>query len=108
MPASVNPLGTQYIDFGLGEVTNEVAQRGKFRVPTLRNSAVSAPYFHNGSMNTLEEVIHFYNKRDVESLGVPEVPQNVNRTELGNLKLTATEEFQLKKFLETLTDHYRK
>ncbi|OYU83660.1 MAG: cytochrome B6 [Flavobacterium sp. BFFFF2] len=108
MPPSVNPLGTQYVDFGLGEVTNEAAQRGKFKVPTLRNIAVSAPYFHNGGMATLEEVIHFYNKRDVEPLGVPEVPQNVNRTELGNLNLTQTEEFQLKKFLETLTDHYRK
>ena len=61
-------------------------------------------------MATLREVIHFYNIRDLNSgeFGPPEYSQNLNITELGNLGLSATEEYQLEKFLETLTDHYRK
>ena len=75
-----------------------------------RSIAVSAPYFHNGSFKTLKEVIHFYNVRDIKpgEFGVPEVLQNVNNTELGDLKMTAEEERLIEVFLGTLTDHYRK
>ncbi len=107
MPASHNPLGVNYVDLGIGSVVNAPQHNGKFKVPTLRNIAVSAPYFHNGVFNTLDEVIRFYNRRKVENLGTPETPANVNTDELGDLKLTEAEEQQLKKFLETLTDHYR-
>ena len=103
-----NSAGANYVDLGIGAIVSEPAHYGKFRVPTLRNIAVSAPYFHNGVFNTLEEVIHFYNKRLVENLGTPEYNTNVNIEELGDLKLTLEEERKLKVFLETLTDHYRK
>lgn len=52
-------IGVQSDDLGRGEVAND-APDGSFRVPTLRNIALSAPYMHNGSMQTLEEVIQFY------------------------------------------------
>jgi cytochrome c peroxidase len=109
-PSSVNPLGTNYVDLGIGAVVNQSQHNGKFKVPTLRNIAITGPYFHNGSFSTLKQVIHFYNVRDLNTgeFGAPEYNQNINTTELGDLKLTATEEFQLEKFLETLTDHYRK
>jgi cytochrome c peroxidase len=107
MPSAHNPQGASYIDLGIGQVVNAPQHNGKFKVPTLRNIAVSAPYFHNGVFNTLDEVIRFYNRRKVENLGTPETPANVNTDELGDLKLTEAEEQQLKKFLETLTDHYR-
>lgn len=107
MPSNINPEGYNFIDNGLGTVLNSSLQNGKFKVPSLRNVAITAPYFHNGVYNTLDEVIHFYNKRDVENLGQPETAMNVNTSELGNLQLTPVEEQQLKKFLETLTDHYR-
>ena len=108
MPASINPNGTSYVDKGIGAIVNQNNHNGKFKVPSLRNVAISAPYFHNGVYNTLEEVIHFYNKRDVENLGAPEFASNVNQEELGNLQLSLEEERKLKVFLGTLTDHYRK
>lgn len=101
------------------------AELGKMRVPTLRNvdlrpypGAVKA-YMHNGVFKSLEEVVHFYNTRDVlprcsagalrSDWGVscwpaPEVAANINRKELGNLGLTADEEAKIVAFLRTLSD----
>jgi len=62
---------------------------------------------HNGYFATLEEIVHFYNTRDILSWPPPEVPENVNTEELGNLGLTAQEEADLVAFLRTLTDGYR-
>ncbi len=106
---SVNPLGINYVDYGIGAINGLAVDKGKFKVPTLRNIAITGPYFHNGSMATLKQVIHFYNTRDLNTgeFGSPEVAQNVNVEELGNLQLTVQEEDQLEKFLLTLTDHYR-
>jgi cytochrome c peroxidase len=108
--AAVNPAGANFIDLGIGAIVSQPEHNGKFRVPTLRNIAVSAPYFHNGSFKTLKDVIHFYNVRDIKpsEFGVPEVLQNLNKTELGNLKMTDEEERLIEVFLGTLTDHYRK
>ncbi|MEY4937687.1 MAG: hypothetical protein RIS64_4046 [Bacteroidota bacterium] len=100
-------MGSNAIDFGLGAVTNNANHNGKFKVPTLRNVAISAPYFHNGFYNSLEEVVHFYNSRDVEAFPAPEVLQTVNRTELGNLRLTISEEKAIVAFMKTLTDGYK-
>ena len=107
MSPSYNPNGLAYIDLGLGGQLHSNAENGKFKVPTLRNSAITAPYFHNGVYNTLEEVVHFYNKRDVEIFPLPEVSENVNKEELGDLKLTDQEEKDLVAFLKTLTDGYK-
>lgn len=60
-----NGLGTEYIDVGLAAnpmVSDPDTQRGKFKVPTLRNVAVTGPYMHNGIFKDLETVIRFYNK----------------------------------------------
>jgi cytochrome c peroxidase len=103
------------------------SQWGKMKVPTLRNvdlrpyeGAVKA-YMHNGVFKSLEEVVRFYNTRDVlptcypgiarAEWGVscwpePEVPQNVNNAELGNLGLTAAEEAAIVAFLRTLSDGF--
>jgi cytochrome c peroxidase len=107
---SINPLGSNYIDLGIGAIVNQEQHNGKFKVPSLRNVAVSGPYYHNGAIKTLKEAIHFYNVRDLSTSGfeAPEYNKNVNNTELGDLKLTEIEEKQIEKFLETLTDHYRK
>lgn len=109
-PATINPAGVNYIDLGLGAIVNESQHNGKFRVPTLRNIAVTGPYFHNGAIATLREAIHFYNVRDLNTgeFSAPEYNTNVNDKELGDLKLTPTEEILIEKFLLTLTDHYRK
>jgi cytochrome c peroxidase len=47
-------------DYGLSQVTHEERDRYRFRAPTLRNVARTAPYMHDGSMATLEEVLDFY------------------------------------------------
>lgn len=46
--------------YGVFDITNNPRDMGRFRAPTLRNVAVTAPYFHDGSAQTLEEVIRFY------------------------------------------------
>ena len=107
MPNEFNPEGASAIDLGLGKTVNDASHNGKFKVPTLRNVAISAPYTHNGYFNTLEEVMHFYNKRDVESFPIAEIPATVNKDELGNLGLTDLEEKDIVAFMKTLTDGFR-
>lgn len=107
-PPGFNPDGANFIDLGLGRITGNPEQNGQFKVPSLRNVAVTAPYFHNGVFNTLEEVVHFYNVRDVDpSIAKPEVVDNLNKDELGNLQLTDKESRALIAFLKTLTDGYQ-
>ena len=106
-PAPYNPCGRDTVDMGLGSTLKDIAEAGKFRVPTLRNITLTAPYGHNGYFNTLEEIIHFYNVRDVEEYPQPEFAATVNRDELGNLGLTPEEEAAIIAFLSTLTDGYR-
>ena len=107
IPSLFNPLGNNAIDYGLGGFLNDPDNYGRFKVPSLRNAAISAPYFHNGFFNTLEEVVHFYNKRDVEAFPLAEIPATVNKEELGNLKLTPQEEKDIVAFIKTLTDGYK-
>lgn len=111
--------GPQTPDKGLGAAVGDPLQDGKFKVMSLRNIAITAPYTHNGVFQTLNQVVHFYNTRDVlpactggntdPGFGVtcwpaPEVADNVNTGELGNLGLTLNQEKALVAFLKTLTD----
>ncbi len=104
LDASLNPDGTDFIDLGLGAVLDNNRENGKFRTPTLRNIALTAPYMHNGVFNTLTEVVEFYNRRDIDNI-VPEVDANIDdRDNMGNLGLTNDEITDLVAFLETLSD----
>ena len=103
------------------------AELGKMKVPTVRNvGAKPTPesvkaYAHNGYFKSLKGIVHFYNTRDVKpecpnplttmedalDLGcwpAPEIADNVNTSELGDLGLTDEEEDAIVAFLETLTD----
>ena len=106
-----NPLGKQFVDNGLGDnpnIHNNPEQLGKFKVPTLRNVAITGPYMHNGMFDDLKEVVKFYNARDIDKKwGKPEIDTNVNREELGDLKLTEHEVDALVAFMKTLTDGYQ-
>ena len=86
-------------------------QLGKFRVPSLRNVAITAPYTHNGVFKTLKEVVDFYNTRDVVGAAgyvkTPEIAENVNKDELGDLKLSEQEVLDIVAFMETLTDGFQ-
>lgn len=101
-----NPDGFEWVDRGLGVTVDDPAEDGKFRVPTLRNIALTGPYMHNGVFHTLFDVVAFYNTRDIGSWPPPEVAATVNKEELGNLKLTNNEMDDLVVFMETLTDDY--
>jgi cytochrome c peroxidase len=101
-----NPDGLEYRDLGLGAVLNDPGEYGKFRVPTLRNVALTTPYLHNGVFKTLYQVVAFYNTRDVAPWPEPEVSENLNVDEMGNLGLTNQEVEDIVAFLETLTDGY--
>ncbi|NOQ64267.1 MAG: c-type cytochrome [Methyloprofundus sp.] len=52
----------QRAELGRFNVTNVIADIGKFKTPTLRNIALTAPYLHDGSVQTLEEVVEYYDK----------------------------------------------
>lgn len=112
MPRSINPAGAGFVDRGLGAAVSDPGQDGRFRVPTLRNVDLRpAPgfvkaYMHNGAFKSLEAVVHFYNARDLGGFPPPEIPEHVNREELGNLGLTPTEESDLVAFLRTLNDGF--
>ena len=107
IPKSDNPLiaGNQ-VDYGLGgrDDIYDDDQDGKFKVPTLRNVAKTPPYGHNGYFATLEEIVSFYNTRDVDEWNEPEVDVNVNLEELGDLGLTPDEERSIVVFMRSLTD----
>lgn len=72
--------------------------RGRFRTPTLRNVAVTAPYMHAGQFATLSAVVAFYN------IGGGNVDGVVKDPELTRLGLTPTQQAELVAFMETLTD----
>lgn len=115
LSSSYNPEGKNFVDTGLARNPRVIAEgrvsqnRGKFKVPTLRNIELTAPYMHNGVFSTLQEVVSFYNTRDVAtSKWKPsEVSENIERDFVGNLHLTKKEEEAIVAFLKTLTDGYQ-
>lgn len=88
-------------DIGREEVTQDPADRAKFKVPSLRNIAVTAPYMHDGRFRTLEEVIDHYNSGIQESATAD--PTVLNTKDTG-LFLTEQDKEDLVNFLKTLTD----
>lgn len=52
----------QRSELGRFNVTHDIADIGKFKTPSLRNIALTAPYMHDGSLKTLEEVVDYYDK----------------------------------------------
>jgi len=95
-------------------------EMGKHKVPTLRNVDLRSSkrfvkaYGHNGYFKSLKEIVHFYNTRDVLGAGWkgvpwpgPEVAENVNTTEMGDLGLSDREEDEIVAFLKTLSDGYQ-
>ena len=102
----INPLlADTPVDLGLGGFLTDPAQNGKFKVPTLRNIALTAPYGHNGYFPTLKDMVNFKNSRDVADWAVPEVPENLNTDDnMGNLGLSDPEVNDIVAFLMALTD----
>lgn len=109
-----NGLENPYTDQGLGAVTGRTQDNGRFKVPSLRNIELTAPYMHDGRFATLEEVVEFYDS------GVVDHPNLANQLRQAptppgpggpppasgprRLNLSDTEKAALVAFLKTLTD----
>ncbi len=104
LSSEYNPDGFNYRDPGLAETLDDPSELGKFRVPTLRNVAITPPYMHNGVFKTLYQVVAFYNTRDVAPWPEAETLANLNVDEMGNLGLTNQEVEDIVAFLKTLSD----
>lgn len=82
-------------DIGLGAVTKQRSDRERFRTPTLREVAGTAPYMHGGQLATLGDVVKFYNSGGG--------PRTTRASELKPLGLTDAEQADLVEFLKTLS-----
>lgn len=82
-------------DLGRYEVTQDPADRWKYKTPSLRNVSLTAPYMHNGFFQTLRQVIEFYNRGGIAN-------ENLDPL-IKPLHLTAQEMDELEAFLNALT-----
>lgn len=121
-------LDTEYEDNGMYDPSqpqrNNIAYKGMFKAPELRNIALTAPYMHDGRFATLEQVVEHYNSgiKDHPSLSwtltneglydhMATLPQEFSRELVGNAKdtwrlnLSSDEKIALVDFLKTLTDN---
>jgi cytochrome c peroxidase len=90
------PLTTlQRSELGRFDVTRDPTDIGKFKTPTLRNIALTAPYMHDGSIKTLEEVIEHYDKGGDKNRFID--------TKIFPLHLTQQEKVDLLEFMRSLT-----
>ena len=89
-----------FLDFGREDATGIISDRAKFKVTSLRNIEVTAPYMHDGRFQTLEEVVDHYNSNVQNSTTVD--PALLGTTSTG-LMLDAIEKQDLVNFLKTLT-----
>jgi cytochrome c peroxidase len=115
----LNGKSADFIDHGLldNPAVDDKAQDGKYKVPTLRNIAITAPYMHNGVFNDLKTVVLFYDKynnpskkRQInpetkQSWGKPEVAENISLKELKTGPALKDKRINaLVSFMKTLTD----
>ncbi|MBS1565854.1 MAG: cytochrome-c peroxidase [Bacteroidetes bacterium] len=100
-----NGLDSLPADAGRQTITGQPYDKGRFRVVTLRNIALTAPYMHDGRFNTLGEVIDHYNEHVVNNdLLSPFLMNNSNTAGGTSLGLTTQEKKDLLAFLQMLTD----
>ncbi|SFB77981.1 cytochrome c peroxidase [Flexibacter flexilis DSM 6793] len=92
--------GKKLTDAGRFDITRDSADLGKFKVPGLRNIAVTAPYMHDGSFKTLRQVIDYYDNP------MATMAHAINRdTLIRPIGLNEQEKVDLENFLRALTDH---
>lgn len=97
-----NGLDATFTDLGLGTVTGDTNDNGKFRSPSLRNLAFTAPYMHDGRFQTLDDVINHYSEGLQNS---PTIDPLMKKIDQGGVNLTAQEKTDLKLFLLSLSDN---
>lgn len=98
---SNNGLESDYTDKGIGEITHKPTDQGTFKIPSLRNVALTAPYMHDGRFATLEDAIEHY------STGIKQNPNiGIQFSGIQNegLLFSAKDKSDIIAFLKTLTD----
>jgi cytochrome c peroxidase len=96
-----NGLDAEFADKGLGDITGDPLDDGKFKSPSLRNLAYTAPYMHDGRFETLDDVINHYSEGLVFSETIDPLMKTVNE---GGVHLTEEDKADLKAFLLSLSD----
>ncbi|CAM1351114.1 cytochrome-c peroxidase [Tenacibaculum halocynthiae] len=97
-----NGLDNVFADLGFGKVTGDSNDNGKFKTPSLRNLAFTAPYMHDGRFSTLEEVINHYSEGLKSS---PTIDPLMKKVDKGGVQLTEKDKADLKAFLLSLSDY---
>lgn len=93
------PNDDEELAYGRGRISQSPADIGKYKTPTLRNIALTAPYMHDGRFATLEQVLEHYRTGVVASPGLaPELQQQLG------LPISVVEKEMIIAFLHTLTD----
>lgn len=95
-------LEESYTDVGMGVFDDQLV--GVFRIPSLRNVALTAPYMHDGRFATLEDVVNHYNEGIKRSPNLDQVLRSWDTGEAITLGLSESDKSALVAFLHTLTD----
>lgn len=96
-----NGIDSVFEDEGRYRITNQPSDMGKFRVPSLRNVSLTAPYMHSAKFNTLEEVVDHYSEGIIES---PTLSSELKFDNAQGFQFSSKEKQQLIAFLKTLRD----
>jgi cytochrome c peroxidase len=100
-----NGIDSVFTDLGLFEITHHAPDSAKFKVPTLRNIALTAPYMHDGRFNNLQEVLLQYNAHVSRKAPLFSPIMGASNTQGGfQLDLTQQQVDDVIAFLNTLTD----
>nr|WP_298494481.1 cytochrome c peroxidase [uncultured Algibacter sp.] len=97
-----NGLDETFSDLGLGTISGDPADNGKFKSPSLRNLAFTAPYMHDGRFKTLDDVINHYSEGLKNS---PTIDPLMKKVAQGGVGLSNQEKNDLKAFLLSLSDY---
>lgn len=103
-------LDMEYTDNGIGALKNDPTFNGLFKVPNLKNIALTAPYMHDGRFKTLEDVVEHYNNNIVNHPNLSTLLSQLGETDSEEdavpirLNLTEDEKKALVAFLKTFTD----
>ena len=96
-----NGLSATHDDLGRGRISEHPSDDGKFRVPSLRNVGLTAPYMHTAQFQSLEEVLDHYSSGIVSSATLDPIFQ---QGEKSGIPMTGDEKSSIIAFLKTLTD----
>ncbi len=95
-------LDESYTDLGLGNITQSTVDNGKFRVPSLHNVALTAPYMHDGRFKTLDEVLEHYSHNILNSPNLDTALKSGSQPI--SMNISTEDKAALIAFLNTLTD----